>query len=136
MSFPPHVAPSKVLLVPLQNKKELTAICGDIAKALRKEQIPFKIDDSSVSIGKRYSRNDELGTPFGVTIDFQTVEDGTITLRERDSTVQVRGTVEQILKTIKEIVYEGAAWADATKDLETVTAAEEEKSRKLLWRRS
>lgn len=126
MSFPPHVAPSKVLLVPLQNKKELTSICSDIARSLRKEQIPFKIDDSGVSIGKRYSRNDELGTPFGVTIDFQTVEDGTITLRERDSTVQVRGTVEQILKTIKQIVYEGVTWAEATKELKTVTAASEE----------
>jgi glycyl-tRNA synthetase len=52
-----------------------------------------KIDDSASSIGRRYARNDELGTPFGLTVDFQTVKDGTITLRERDSTKQIREKV-------------------------------------------
>jgi glycyl-tRNA synthetase len=46
-----------------------------------------------VSVGRTYARNDELGTPFGITIDFQTVQDQTITLRERDSTLQIREKV-------------------------------------------
>ncbi|XBW38389.1 hypothetical protein QEN19_003976 [Hanseniaspora menglaensis] len=126
MSFPPQVSPSKVLLVPLQSNKELSAKCSEIAKILRKEQIPFKVDDSGASIGKRYSRNDELGTPFGITIDFESVEDGTITLRERDSTVQVRGSVEDVLKAIKEIIYEGANWTDATKSLKVFASQQDE----------
>jgi glycyl-tRNA synthetase len=61
-----------------------------LATLLKKCGISSKIDDSSGSIGRRYSRADELGIPFGITIDFQSVKDGTVTLRERDSTEQVR----------------------------------------------
>ncbi|CAL9737583.1 glycine--tRNA ligase 1, mitochondrial [Monosporozyma servazzii] len=117
LSFPPLVAPSKVLLVPLSNNKELQPITKQVSDILRKSEIPFKVDDSGVSIGKRYSRNDELGTPFGVTIDFDSVTDGSVTLRERDSTKQVRGSVEAVIKAIKEVTYQGVAWDEATKDL-------------------
>ena len=49
-----------------------------------------RVDDSSVSIGRRYARTDEIGIPFGVTVDFDTVKTDTVTLRERNSTRQVR----------------------------------------------
>jgi glycyl-tRNA synthetase len=117
LSFPPAVAPTKVLLVPLSNHDDLTPIVKDISRTLRKQQIPFKVDDSGASIGKRYARNDELGTPFGITIDFESVKDNTITLRERDSTKQVRGSVEDIIKAIREITYEDATWEEGTKNL-------------------
>ncbi|CCH45241.1 glycyl-tRNA synthetase [Wickerhamomyces ciferrii] len=117
LSFPPIVAPTKVLLVPLSNSKELQPIVKEISRTLRKEQIPFKVDDSGASIGKRYARNDELGTPFGVTIDFESVEDGSVTLRERDSTKQVRGEVKDIIKAIREITYNNISWEEGTKDL-------------------
>lgn len=117
LSFPPLVAPSKVLLVPLSNNKDLQPITKEISKILRKAQIPFKVDDSGVSIGKRYARNDELGTPFGVTIDFESVKDGSVTLRERDSTKQVRGSVEEVIKAIKDITYNGVSWTEGTKNL-------------------
>ena len=70
------------------------------------------MDDSSQSIGRRYARNDELGTPFGITVDFQTVKDGTITLRERDSTTQIRATQEEIFQVIKDIVDEKRKWSE------------------------
>jgi glycyl-tRNA synthetase len=70
------------------------------------------VDDSSQSIGRRYARNDELGTPFGITVDFQSVEDGTITLRERDSTTQIRATQDEIFQVIKDIVGERRKWSD------------------------
>ncbi|CDR39615.1 CYFA0S03e05336g1_1 [Cyberlindnera fabianii] len=117
LSFPPAVAPTKVLLVPLSNNEELLPITKNISRILRKEQIPFKVDDSGASIGKRYARNDELGTPFGITIDFESVKDGSVTLRERDSTKQVRGDLKEIIKAIKEITYEGVSWAEGTKNL-------------------
>ena len=85
---------------------------------MRKEKIPFKVDDSSASIGKRYARNDELGTPFGITIDFESVKDESVTLRERDSTKQVRGSVKDVIDAIKEITYSEVSWDEGTSKLE------------------
>lgn len=79
--------------------------------------ISSRIDDSSASIGKRYSRNDELGTPLGVTIDFQSLKDQTLTLRDRDSTKQVRADEETILAAIKDLVDGTKVWADVEKEL-------------------
>jgi len=127
LSFPPIVAPTKVLLVPLSNNEELQPIVKKISKTLRKEQIPFKVDDSGASIGKRYARNDELGTPFGVTIDFESVKDGSVTLRERDSTKQVRGDIQDIIKAIRDITYNSVTWEEGTKTLTPFeTKADEE----------
>ncbi|GMM36202.1 glycine--tRNA ligase [Saccharomycopsis crataegensis] len=126
LSFSPLVAPTKVLLVPLSSNDAFTPLVKDISKLLRKNQIPFKVDDSSATIGKRYARNDELGTPFGVTIDFDSVKDGSVTLRERDSTKQVRGSIAEIITAIKEITYNGASWAEGTKDLKAFEGQQEE----------
>lgn len=75
------------------------------------------MDDSSASIGRRYARNDELGTPFGLTIDFQTLQDGTFTLRERDSTRQVRAEEEKIVDAIKALVEGAKTWQDVESEL-------------------
>lgn len=75
------------------------------------------MDDSSASIGRRYARNDELGTPFGLTIDFQTLQDGTFTLRERDSTRQVRAEEEKIVDAIKVLVEGSKTWQDIESEL-------------------
>mmetsp|Transcript_3876 Transcript_3876/g.3766 ORF Transcript_3876/g.3766 Transcript_3876/m.3766 type:complete len:655 (-) Transcript_3876:50-2014(-) len=117
LSLPPLVAPTKVLLVPLSSNAELQPIVKKISAFLRKEQVPFKVDDSSASIGKRYARNDELGTPFGITIDFDSVKDESVTLRDRDSTKQVRGSLEDIVKAIKDITYNNVSWTEGTSKL-------------------
>ena len=70
-----------------------------------------KVDDSSSSIGRRYARNDELGVPFGITVDFQTVNDQTVTLRERDSTKQIREKIDVILQIVTDLVGENLSWA-------------------------
>jgi glycyl-tRNA synthetase len=75
------------------------------------------VDDSSASIGKRYSRNDELGTPFGVTVDFQTAKDATVTLRERDSTRQVRADQDTIIAAIRALVEGTKTWQDIESEL-------------------
>ncbi len=75
------------------------------------------MDDSSVSIGKRYSRNDEIGTPFGITVDFQTIQDGTVTLRERDSTRQVRAEQDTIVATIKALIDGSKTWENIESEL-------------------
>lgn len=68
------------------------------------------IDASSASIGKRYARNDELGTPLGVTVDFDTLKDGSVTLRERDSMVQVRGSEDEVVVAIRGLVEGTETW--------------------------
>jgi len=82
------------------------------------------VDDSSATIGKRYSRNDELGTPLGITVDFQSVKDNTFTLRDRDSTKQVRSDEDTICVAIKSLVDGQKAWADVQKELPEFTQQE------------
>ncbi|RPB23990.1 glycyl-tRNA synthetase 1 [Terfezia boudieri ATCC MYA-4762] len=110
LSFPPSVAPTKVLLVPLSSNAQFTPIVNALSAKIRKVGISNKIDASSASIGKRYSRNDELGTPFGITVDFQTVKDGSVTLRERDGTRQVRGSQEEVVEVLRKLVEGEIGW--------------------------
>ncbi|RCI16138.1 hypothetical protein L249_2131 [Ophiocordyceps polyrhachis-furcata BCC 54312] len=115
LSFPPIVAPTKVLLVPLSSNAQFKPAVKELSQKLRRLGVSSRVDDSSASIGKRYSRNDELGTPLGVTVDFQTLQDGTVTLRDRDSTTQVRAAEKEILAAIQSLV-------DGTKDWATISS--------------
>ncbi|KAI8451973.1 glycyl-tRNA synthetase [Phakopsora pachyrhizi] len=103
LSLPPSIAPIKVLIVPLSGTDVLRPLVKSISNKLRKFGIASRVDDSNASIGKRYSRNDELGTPFGITVDFGSVKNGTITLRERDSTKQLIGKVDEVIEVVREI---------------------------------
>jgi glycyl-tRNA synthetase len=89
----PRLAPVKAAVLPLIGKDE-----GLVEKARRlyeelRRALPTEYDESA-SIGKRYRRQDEIGTPWGLTIDHQTLEDGTITLRDRDTLAQERIPLE------------------------------------------
>ncbi|EHK97089.1 putative Glycyl-tRNA synthetase 1, mitochondrial [Glarea lozoyensis 74030] len=117
LSFPPTVAPTKVLLVPLSSNESFKPLVKDMSLKLRALGISSRVDDSSASIGKRYSRNDELGTPLGITIDFQSVKDKTFTLRDRDSTKQVRADEDSIFAAIRSLVDGSKVWADIEKEL-------------------
>ncbi|KFG83105.1 Glycine--tRNA ligase 1 [Metarhizium brunneum] len=117
LSFPPTVAPTKVLIVPLSNNVQFRPIIKKLSQQLRLAGISSRIDDSSASIGKRYSRNDELGTPLGITVDFQTLQDDTITLRDRDSTAQVRAEESKILDAIKALVDGSKNWEKVASEL-------------------
>ncbi|KAK7200472.1 glycyl tRNA synthetase [Novymonas esmeraldas] len=87
-SFSPLLAPQKVALLPLMVKPELLATIAEIREELVQRGISIRVDDSSVTIGKKYARVDELGIPFAITCDFE--GDGSVTLRERDTASQVR----------------------------------------------
>ncbi len=84
----PKLAPIKVAVLPLVSKDGQPERAREIFDSLRR-RLPAEFDEGG-SIGKRYRRQDEIGTPWGVTIDHQTLEDGTVTLRERDSLEQAR----------------------------------------------
>lgn len=117
LSFPPPVAPTKVLLVPLSSHDSFKPLIKKMSQKLRAIGVSSRVDDSSASIGKRYSRNDELGTPLGITVDFQSVNDGTFTLRDRDSTKQVRADEEKILAAIKSLVEGAKVWSQIEEEL-------------------
>ena len=96
--FNPRMAPFKVAIFPLLNKPQLKEKAEDIYKCIS----PFvQADyDQGGSIGRRYRRQDEIGTPFGITIDFDTIEKGTVTLRDRDTMEQEIIKVEDIVKEV------------------------------------
>jgi glycyl-tRNA synthetase len=95
------IAPVKVAILPLSRNEKLTPTARDVYARLRKHWIT-QYDDAQ-SIGRRYRRQDEIGTPLCVTIDFQTVEeDQAVTIRERDSMAQVRVPIEGLVEALRE----------------------------------
>ena len=108
----------KVLVVPISSNEKLSPLTHEISRKLRSLGIASRVDDSGVSIGKRYARNDELGTPFACTLDFATLRNGTMTLRERDCTAQLIGKVDDVIAVIKELIDGSITWKDAEKKLE------------------
>ena len=94
----PALAPYKAAVLPLS--KKLSEKAGEVLSLLNKH-LSVTYDETG-SIGKRYRRQDEIGTPYCVTIDFQTVEDGTVTIRERDSMEQVRMKIEEVRDYLEE----------------------------------
>ena len=94
----PALAPYKACVLPLQ-KNKLGALAGEVYAKLSKH---FMTDyDETGSIGKRYRRQDEIGTPFCVTIDFETQENGTVTVRDRDSMAQERVNIDALASYIE-----------------------------------
>ncbi|KAH8827620.1 glycine-tRNA ligase [Flagelloscypha sp. PMI_526] len=115
LSFPPLVAPTKVLIVPLSSKSEFDPLVKEISAKFRRAGVHSRVDDSNVAIGRRYARNDELGTPFGVTVDFASLKNGTITVRERDTMLQLIGPINTVIDTVVELCEGQLAWADVLK---------------------
>ncbi len=100
LKLPVHLAPVKVAVSPLlKNKPELVAKAQAVYKTLKKEFGAVMWDDNG-NIGKRYRRQDEIGTPYCVVIDFDTLEDNTVTIRHRDTTRQERVAIDQLKQTI------------------------------------
>jgi len=117
LSLPSVVAPTKVLIVPLSAKDEFDPLVDEVSTKLRKTGIFSRVDDSSATIGKRYARNDELGTPFGVTLDFASVQNRTMTLRERDTTEQLIGSIDEVIAVLTELVQGSLDWPAARERL-------------------
>ncbi|WP_369000559.1 glycine--tRNA ligase [Candidatus Nanosynbacter sp. TM7-074] len=97
LALPEHLAPVKFAVSPLlKNKSELVEKARDVYAALAKANPGRVMWDDNGNIGKRYRRQDEIGTPHCVVIDFQTLEDDTVTVRERDTTEQRRVRVGEL----------------------------------------
>ncbi|MBI1971984.1 MAG: glycine--tRNA ligase [Candidatus Aenigmarchaeota archaeon] len=103
LSLPPYLAPYSVAVFPLINKEGMPAKAAGIAAKIREAGIDVDIETKD-SIGKRYARADEIGIPFCVTIDSQTLEDGSVTIRERDTKEQKRYKIGSMEESLRKMV--------------------------------
>jgi len=98
----PHMAPYQIAILPLSKKDELKTISQPIFETLAKK---FRVDyDETQSIGKRYRRQDEIGTPYCVTVDFDSLEDKQVTVRDRDTMEQVRMPIIELEEYFKKLM--------------------------------
>jgi glycyl-tRNA synthetase len=102
LKLPAKLAPIKMAVFPLlKNKPELVDKAREVYKLLQKEVKGEVMWDDNGNIGKRYRRQDEIGTPYCITVDFQTLDDGTVTVRHRDTTEQQRIKIEDLKTNVK-----------------------------------
>jgi glycyl-tRNA synthetase len=106
----PCVAPVQVAVFPLMNRDGLETIATEITRTLKIRGVLAEYDDSG-AIGRRYRRQDEIGTPFAITIDYQTKDDRSVTVRDRDSMKQVRIAIEKIPETICSLINGSAEFS-------------------------
>jgi glycyl-tRNA synthetase len=90
LRFEPRIAPCKAAVLPLMKKPELSAVARGLFEELDASVDAYVDYDETGNIGKRYRRQDEIGTPFCFTIDYDTLEDRTVTVRMRDDMSQER----------------------------------------------
>jgi glycyl-tRNA synthetase len=97
----PRLAPYKVAVLPLMKKEGMPEVARKIAADFYKAGINSSFDEVQ-SIGKRYARHDEIGTPYCLTIDHQTLQDNTVTIRDRDTTKQDRISVDGAIEVVRQ----------------------------------
>jgi len=96
----PRLAPYQVAVLPLSKKEALSSVSEEVLRLLQPQ---FMVDhDETQSIGRRYRRQDEVGTPYCVTVDFETLDDRAVTIRERDSLDQVRVPIEALVGELRD----------------------------------
>nr|WP_281175693.1 glycine--tRNA ligase [Palaeococcus ferrophilus] len=100
------MAPIEVAVLPLVAKEPLKSIAYDVFRTLQKEGFIVVYDEKD-TVGRRYMRYDEIGTPYCVTVDNQTPEDGTVTIRDRDTREQVRVKIEELPGKLRELIFGG-----------------------------
>jgi len=128
----PVIAPVKCSVLPLQQNAKFTPVVQRISSLLTASGISNKVDDVGQSIGKRYARTDEIGIPFGVTVDFDTLTEleqsedkATVTLRERDSLAQIRIPIGEVVGFINQILNNTTTWAESSKNYPAQAASDE-----------
>ena len=104
LKFDPKIAPIKVAVLPLvKNKEALVKVARDLFEKLQKR---WNVQwDAAGAIGRRYRRADEVGTPFCITVDFETIEDdNAVTIRDRDTTEQVRIPLDEVIPYLSKAI--------------------------------
>ena len=105
LSFKPHLAPIKAAVIPLKrNNHDLVEKAISLKSSLQKQKLGRVVVENSGNIGKSYRRHDEIGTPLCITIDFQSMDDNTVTLRDRDTMEQKRLHLDEISQYFSEYI--------------------------------
>jgi len=125
LSLPPAIAPVKVSVLPLIDSPKLNAFIPILTSILNDLGISHKVDDIGHTVGRRYARTDEIGIPFGITIDFDnTVDKNSVTIRERDSTFQILVKIDEVGSLLKRLVDGKTTWEDVWKNFPHIVNAE------------
>ncbi len=103
LRLPPLVAPVQVAVFPLMNRDGLDTIASQLTRRFHEHHILAEYDDSG-AIGRRYRRQDEIGTPFCITVDYDTREDQTVTIRDRDTMKQMRVPIDRVPDMISDLI--------------------------------
>jgi glycyl-tRNA synthetase len=110
LSLSPIIAPTKVSVLPLRSSPQMQPFVTRITALLKEHGISSKVDTTGTAIGRRYARTDEIGIPFGITIDPDTEKDDTVTVRERDSMKQVRVPINEVAPVLKQLCELTQTW--------------------------
>ena len=103
LKLKPHLAPIKAAIIPLKkNDKNLVGLAKKIRSTLQELGLGRIVLENTGNIGKSYRKQDEIGTPLCITVDFETLEDNSVTLRDRDSMKQVRINIKDLVKIFME----------------------------------
>ena len=113
----PKLAPYKAAIFPLVSKGEMFEFSREIFKDLKEEFNIFF--DKSGSIGRRYARQDEIGTPYCITVDEESIKEKTITIRNRDSTKQIKVKISQVKDTLRKLINDETPFEEAGKLVKT-----------------
>jgi glycyl-tRNA synthetase len=103
MRLSPNVAPVQVAVFPLMTRDGLDTLAEEIIRTFHKKGILAEYDESG-AIGRRYRRQDEIGTPFAVTVDYESKENNTVTIRDRDTMKQVRIAIADLPEIVENLV--------------------------------
>eukprot|EP01040_Poterioochromonas_malhamensis_P010430 gene10430-11347_t len=127
MSFKPAVAPIKVGIYRLINHAPFDPVVEEIRQVIQDQlNIAVRVDSSSGSVGRRYARADELGIPFGITVDFQSLLDHSVTVRDRDSMSQIRVPRRDLASLIAKLVNGEISWEQAMQRFVVVKVGDDE----------
>ena len=105
LKLKPHLSPIKAAVIPLKkNNKELVEIASKIKKTLQGLRLGRVLLENSGNIGKSYRRHDEVGTPLCITVDFETLDDNAVTIRDRDSMQQKRIAILELSRYLEDLI--------------------------------
>ena len=110
LHLPAKIAPVKCSILPLVSSLDFDPLVNQISISLKKRGISNKVDSGSSTIGRRYARTDEIGIPFGITVDNQSLTDSTVTLREISTTKQVRIPVAEVVEVMENLIEGFLDW--------------------------
>jgi len=113
------LAPYKAAILPIISKGEVEEVAYELYRELKEEFNVFY--DKAGSIGRRYSRQDEIGTPYCIAVDKDTIDNKTITIRDRDTTKQIKVEIKDLIKTLKDLIDDKVVFENAGKLVETRT---------------